>query len=106
MGQSAIGLPSITAAYASVERRVLPMATTSLNLVQRMGGPTLTTLCATILEWRISAQAGGPVVVNAFTWAFILLCVLHALTWLAACRLPRRIGDVPRAQAVGERGRE
>ena len=40
-GLSAIGLPSIAAAYASVRRQDLPMATTSLNIVQRLGGPTM-----------------------------------------------------------------
>ena len=46
-GLSAIGIPSISAAYASVERADLPMATTALNIVcSTPGGPTLTTLCA------------------------------------------------------------
>ncbi|MDW1257533.1 MFS transporter [Klebsiella pneumoniae] len=42
MGISGIGLPSLTAAYASVHRKKMPMATTSLNIVQRLGGPTMT----------------------------------------------------------------
>jgi hypothetical protein len=46
---TAVGVPSISAAYASVDRRDLPMATTSFNIVQRLGGPTFTTLCATVL---------------------------------------------------------
>jgi MFS family permease len=49
VGLSAVGIPSISAAYASVQKRDLPMATTSLNIVQRLGGPTMTTLCATFL---------------------------------------------------------
>lgn len=103
MGQSAIGLPSITAAYASIERRALPMATTSLNIVQRLGGPTLTTLCATILEWRLKSEVGEPVVLNAYCWAFLLLCALHALTFVAACRLPLRIGGVEERQRAPKR---
>jgi hypothetical protein len=47
---SAAGIPSISAAYASVKKRDLPMATTSLNIVQRLGGPTMTTLCAIFLD--------------------------------------------------------
>ena len=43
MGMSAVGIPSISAAYGSVRKEQLPMATTSLNIVQRLGGPTLTT---------------------------------------------------------------
>ena len=92
MGQSAVGLPSMTAAYASIDRPDLPMASTSLNIVQRLGGPTLTTLCATILGWRLSAEVAGPAALNAYVWAFLVLCGLHALTFIAACRLPLRIG--------------
>lgn len=97
MGQGAVGLPSMSAAYASVDRRDLPMATTSLNIVQRLGGPTLTTLCATLLGWRLRAEIGEPAGLNAYIWAFLLLCGLHALTVIAACRLPLRIGDAPEA---------
>ena len=53
VGLSAVGIPSISAAYASVQKRDLPMATTSLNIVQRLGGPTMTTLCATFVGWRL-----------------------------------------------------
>ena len=94
MGQGAVGLPSMTAAYASIDRRDLAMATTSLNIVQRLGGPTLTTLCATILAWRLRLPAAEPAALNAYVWAFLVLCGLHALTFIAACRLPLRIGSV------------
>jgi MFS family permease len=57
VGLSAVGIPSISAAYASVQKRDLPMATTSLNIVQRLGGPTMTTLCATFLGWRLGAHS-------------------------------------------------
>ncbi|MBV8211731.1 MAG: DHA2 family efflux MFS transporter permease subunit [Verrucomicrobia bacterium] len=87
MGMSAVGVPSISAAYASVHKEQLPMATTSLNIVQRLGGPTLTTLCASFLGWELAV--GSPAIVgNAFTIAFALLCSLHALLIVAAARLP------------------
>jgi hypothetical protein len=35
---SAVGVPPISAAYSSVRKEELPMATTSLNIVQRLGG--------------------------------------------------------------------
>ena len=90
-GLSAIGIPSISAAYASVNRADLPMATTALNLVMRLGGPALSTLCATFLEWRLrSANADGDLS-EAFTAAFVLLCALHALLFAAALRLPRSL---------------
>jgi hypothetical protein len=54
MGLSAVGIPSRTSAYSSVKREELPMATTALNIIQRPGGPALTTLCATFPGWRLA----------------------------------------------------
>ncbi len=90
MGMSGVGLPSLTAAYASVRRAQLPMATTSLNIVQRLGGPAMTTLCASLLAWRLGAAAPA-----AYAWAFLFLCALHAATLLATLRLPLRVGETP-----------
>ncbi|WP_175920985.1 DHA2 family efflux MFS transporter permease subunit [Burkholderia latens] len=91
MGQSAIGAPSISAAYASVERRNLPMATTSLNIVQRLGGPTFTTMCTLFLAWRLRAESvsASGLPAAAYAWAFGLLCALHAASFATALRLPR-----------------
>jgi EmrB/QacA subfamily drug resistance transporter len=89
VGLSAIGVPSISAAYASVARQDLPMATTALNIVQRLGGPTLTTLCATFLGWRLGLTR--TTLVGPFTAAFLLLCALQALLFAAAMRLPLRV---------------
>jgi EmrB/QacA subfamily drug resistance transporter len=94
VGLSAVGIPSISAAYASVRKQDLPMATTSLNIVQRLGGPTLTTLCATFLGWRLGAAHSSAGLIDAFTAAFLLLCVLHACLFAAALRLPLFIGKV------------
>jgi len=89
VGASAIGIPSITSGYASVARRDLPMATTAMNIVQRLGGPTLTTLCATFLAWRLSATPiVGAATPGAFMAAFGLLCALQGLLFLATLRLP------------------
>ncbi len=88
MGLSAVGIPSISAAYASVKREDLPMATTTLSIVMRIGGPTLTTICATILGWRLGFAHSRDATLGAFTAAFLLLCVFHALLFVAAMRLP------------------
>jgi EmrB/QacA subfamily drug resistance transporter len=89
MGQGAVGLPALSSAYASVEPRNLPMATTTLNIIQRLGGPTLTTLCAVFLDHMLEAHVGhaDP---NAWTLAFLLLAALHGLTAVAATGLPGR----------------
>jgi EmrB/QacA subfamily drug resistance transporter len=88
VGLSAVGIPSISAAYAAVRKQDLPMATTSLNIVQRLGGPTLTTLCATFLGWRLGMSDSYATLSTAFTETFVLLCGLHALLFAAALRLP------------------
>jgi EmrB/QacA subfamily drug resistance transporter len=90
MGLSCIGIPSIAAAYASVKRQELPMATTTLNLVMRMGGPMLTTICATFLGWRLAAQTTAPASA-AFGATFALLCGFQLVLIVAANRLPRRV---------------
>ena len=69
------------------------MATTSLNIVQRLGGPTLTTVCATFLGWRL-AGVHSEGVSSAFTMSFILLCSLHLVLILAARGLPRTLESV------------
>ncbi len=94
MGLSAVGMPSIASAYASVKRQELPMATTALNIVQRLGGPTLTTLCATFLGWRLASAPIHDVVLGPFTATFLLLCALHALLFVAAMRLPLSLPTV------------
>lgn len=95
-GQSAVGIPSMSAAYASVSRRELPMATTSLNIVQRLGGPTFTTLSASFLGWCLAMQPGHAVSLTPYAWTFALLCLLHAVTAIAALWLPRTMDDVIR----------
>ena len=94
MGLSAVGVPSITSAYSSVKREELPMATTALNIIQRLGGPTLTTLCATFLGWRLAEVHVNDAPLAPFPAAFLLLCVLHGLLFIAAARLPL---SLPRA---------
>jgi EmrB/QacA subfamily drug resistance transporter len=88
VGQAAVGVPSISAAYASVSPHDLPMASTSLNIVQRLGGPTLTTLCATFLGWKLDLSALHPTLLNPYASAFLLLAALHALLLAAALQLP------------------
>jgi EmrB/QacA subfamily drug resistance transporter len=91
VGLSAVGIPSVSAAYASVKKRDLPMATTSLNIVQRLGGPTMTTLCATFLGSSLRSGHSHLSLSSAFVAAFILLCLLHALLFAASLRLPLSI---------------
>ncbi|HEY2466433.1 MAG TPA: DHA2 family efflux MFS transporter permease subunit [Terracidiphilus sp.] len=101
-GLSGVGIPSISAAYASVEKRDLPMATTSLNIVQRLGGPLMTTLCATFLGWRLGLAHADASLSSAFAEAFVLLCLLHALLFASARRLPLSIDKTTEISAAEE----
>jgi MFS family permease len=103
MGLSCVGVPSLSAAYSSVRREDLPMATTALNIVMRIGGPTLTTVCATFLGWRLGLAQTPAAVHGAFTAAFFFLCIFHAALIAAAMRLPLSVegtNEQPRASAA------
>jgi EmrB/QacA subfamily drug resistance transporter len=102
VGLSAVGIPSVSAAYASVKKRDLPMATTSLNIVQRLGGPTMTTLCATFLGWSLGSGHSHLSLSSPFVAAFILLCLLHALLFTACLRLPLSVGKTTEISTAEE----
>jgi hypothetical protein len=105
VGLSAVGIPSISAAYASVKKHDLPMATTSLNVVQRLGGPTMTTLCATFLGWNSRSGHSYLSLSSPFVAAFILLCSLHALLFAASLRLPLSIDQTAEVSTAEEEPR-
>jgi hypothetical protein len=67
------------------------MATTTLNIVMRIGGPTLTTICATFLGWRLGSAPDHDGLLSAFTAAFILLCGFHGLLIAATARFPASV---------------
>ena len=79
------------------------MATTAINIVQRLGGPVATTIMAIALEWTgTHAQVFG---MRRFTSILLVLALLHALGLVAALRLPARIPKRP-ADRVADREQE
>jgi len=87
VGSGGVGIPAISSAYAALPRKDIPMATAAMNIVQRLGGPTLTTTCATFLGWRLATATGPASLPGVFTAAFGLLCVLQAILCTATWRL-------------------
>lgn len=87
LGMGAIGLPAISMAYASVAKEALPMATTTLNIVQRIGGPTLTVFISLFLSWSLQIHV-DHFGMNAWAASFLILGALHAFMLLATLRLP------------------
>lgn len=86
MGLSAIGIPSVAAAYASIPRESIPAATTAINIVQRVGGPISTTLLAIALQLFTHT---GAALVQAYSWTFALLAGFHLAAIAAALQLRR-----------------
>lgn len=93
-GQDAIGVPTISAAYISVPREQLALATTASNIVQRLGGPVGTTTMAIVLSLAAAhLPASGP---RVFLLGFAALIGLQLVLLTAARRLPIRMyGNTP-----------
>jgi len=88
-GHGAVGIPSVSAAYASVSGDKLSVATTAINIVQRLGGPLATTILAIVMSLSATyVPASGP---RAFMIAFVSLIGLQLLMLGSATRLPARV---------------
>jgi hypothetical protein len=89
-GQGAVGIPAIAAAYSSVPEEKLGLATTAINIVQRLGGPIETTVIAITVSL---SSASLPILLpRAFLIPFVALITLQLLVLSSTSRLPVRIG--------------
>ncbi|MBS0990187.1 MFS transporter, partial [Acetobacter okinawensis] len=79
----AVGIPAMSAGYASIARKDIPMATSALNIMQRIGGPTLITACATFLGWRLAMVGPSHAGSEAYGETFALLAFFHGALLLA-----------------------
>jgi EmrB/QacA subfamily drug resistance transporter len=89
IGQGATGLPSIAAAYASVPREKLNFATASMNIMQRLGGPILTTALAVVVSYSVPAHSVPGL--HSFEAPFVALIILQLLVFGSAIQLPIRL---------------
>lgn len=90
IGQGATGIPTIAAAYASVPREALGLATTAINIVQRIGGPIATTILA-LLASATTTTIAGAFPPEGFLLPFIALISIQILGLVSAACLPVRI---------------
>jgi hypothetical protein len=88
-GQGAIGIPTVSAAYASVPKEKLAFATTAINIVQRLGGPMTTIAIAIAVTLGATHEAGG----SSFLVPFLTLLGVQLSAVGFAVRLPVRIGE-------------
>ncbi len=96
----AIGLPSLAAAYVSIPRESIPNATTTCNIVQRLGGPAATTVLTLFLHAQLAGNSQAHA--SGYRRTFLLLCGFHALALLTTFRLGTR--SHPAAQALVAEG--
>ena len=92
-GIGAISIPANATGYAAVPRERLPTAATAINIGQRLGGPTCTTLCAVFLAWWSSAGGNTTYHAEAFAATFGLLAVIHILVILTTLPLPHHLPE-------------
>jgi sugar phosphate permease len=99
MGQGATLIPAIAAAYASVPREKLGLATMAVNIVQRLGGPIITTVIAITVSLSANVSSASA---HAFLVPFAALILLQLLVLASASRLPVRIHrDADSSKAPG-----
>ena len=88
LGQGATGLPSVAAAYAAVPKSKLGLATMTVNIIQRLGGPIVTTLIAISVSFSVGVSRVSE---EAFLLPFVALTLVQLLVIGTAVRLPVRI---------------
>lgn len=88
LGQGATGIPSMAAAYSAVPKDKLSLATMTVNIVQRVGGPTITTIIALVTSLSVNSI---PASARSFLVPFVALMTIQLLLLGSASRLPLRI---------------
>jgi EmrB/QacA subfamily drug resistance transporter len=124
-------MPAMSAAYQTLERSAVPRATTTLNILNRVGGSIGTALLAVVLQHQITSSlpAGGavsgigaatelpaalqariaPLLADAFGTTFWWAFALAAIGLVPALLLPRRAPTPPdglSARELEEEARE
>jgi MFS family permease len=113
MGLGATMMPTMSAAMATLTRAAVAKASTTLNIIQQVGGSigtaTMAVLLTNALSSRIPGAGGGigaaasipaaararvlPLMADAFGSTFTCALVLVGLAFLPALLLPRRKPD-------------
>ncbi|WPD76526.1 DHA2 family efflux MFS transporter permease subunit [Dickeya fangzhongdai] len=85
VGQGLIGVPSTTLAYFTISKDKLPSAATSLNILQRLGGPVFSAFCIQFLSTQEARPSNGL----AYFYTLTIVSVLSALCALATLLFPK-----------------
>jgi MFS family permease len=97
-------MPAMAAAYAVLSPSAVPRATSSLNVVQRIGGSLGTAILAVVLQGQIAdARSTGAPLADAFAHTFGWSVLMSALGLIPACLLVLATRRVPTAVAQDTR---
>ena len=102
VGLSSINIPSMASAYTSAPKEVLPVATTAINIVQRLGGPVGTAILGIFLHAKLAHSSQSGLITSAFAATFALLCFVHALSLFSSLLLPRGVRQINRSTKMQE----
>ncbi len=123
LGLGSTMMPAMAAAYASLHHREIPLATTSINIIQRVGGSVGTALLAVVLQREIVSAVHGRVhghglgtlgavppsvrarlaepIAHGFARTFWLALFLTAVAYIPALLLPKHRGRRRARAAAG-----
>jgi EmrB/QacA subfamily drug resistance transporter len=85
VGIGATMMPAMSAAYQTLDHAAVPRATSSLNVLQRVGGSLGTAILAVVLQHRITAVR--PNIAHAYGQTFWVAMAMTAVAVLPALRL-------------------
>ena len=75
LGLGSTMMPSMAAAYATLDGPQVPRATSSLNVIQRVGGSLGTAILAVLLQHYLHARQGVHAFAHTFVWALVMTAV-------------------------------
>jgi EmrB/QacA subfamily drug resistance transporter len=116
LGMGAAMMPAMSAAYATLQRQQIARATTSLNIIQRVGGSIGTAMLSVVLTHQLTSNLAGsggggleaaqkvpaaaralaaPKIADAFGNTFWWAAAVIALAVIPALLLPRHKAQAP-----------
>jgi EmrB/QacA subfamily drug resistance transporter len=95
IGMGFIMAPLMAAAYRTLSTEAVARATTTMNIVMRVGGAVGTAVFAVVLQHELGGAGAGAGVAHAFAVTFWWNLGATALVALAALALPRGAAPAP-----------
>ncbi len=93
-------MPAMSAAYQTLERSAVPRATTTLNILNRVGGSVGVALLSVMLQQNLTAAPHTPEgMAGAFGTTFWWATALVAASVIPALLLPRKAPQPVRSPA-------